>query len=118
LAKPKDICKENLQGKRIERMIHYTCDRCQRKIETEQETLYQLRIEIDSVAPPEPALDADEQAAREFLDLDETIDDLNPSAEEATGRTPLSFDLCHECFTRYSQDPLGLNSSELGFSKN
>jgi hypothetical protein len=110
------------QGKRIERMIHYTCDRCQRRIETEQETLYQLRIEIDAVTPPEPALDADEQAAREFLDLDETIDDLhhtnNESSNESAEPTPLSFDLCHECFTRYSQDPLGLNANELGFSKN
>lgn len=99
-------------------MIHYTCDRCQRRIETDQETLYQLRIEIDAVSPPEPALDADEQAAREFLDMDETIDDLNGEAGATNEPAPLSFDLCHDCFTRYSQDPLGLNASELGFSKN
>ena len=99
-------------------MIHYTCDRCQRRIETDQETLYQLRIEISVVAPPEPALDADEQAAREFLEIDETIDDLNPAPSESEEADPLSFDLCHECFTRYSQDPLSLNANELGFSKN
>ncbi|MFM7561664.1 MAG: hypothetical protein ACKO81_01375 [Planctomycetota bacterium] len=100
-------------------MIHYTCDRCQKRIDTDQETMFQVRIEISSVAPPEPQLDADEQeAAREFMDLDETIDELNTTAGETEDPAPLSFDLCPECFTRYAQDPLGMNSGELGFSKN
>jgi hypothetical protein len=108
----------NTHGKRIERMIHYTCDRCQRRIETEQETLFQIRIEMTSVAPPEPALDADEQAAREFMELDETIDEMAHSNQDSEEPEQLSFDLCSDCFTRYCQDPLGLNASELGFSKN
>jgi len=100
-------------------MIHYTCDRCQKRIDTDQEMLFQVRIEISSVAPPEPQLDADEQqAAREFMELDETIDELVGTGSESEDPTPLSFDLCPECFTRYAQDPLGMNSSELGFSKN
>lgn len=100
-------------------MIHYTCDRCQKRIDTDQATLYQVRIEVSSTLPPEPQLDADEaQAAREFMEMDETIEDLDGSGSEATDPAALSFDLCPECFTRYYQDPLGLNAAALGFSKN
>ena len=72
-------------------MIHYTCDRCQKRIDTDQETMFQVRVEISSVAPPEPQLDADEQeAAREFMEIDEAIDELNPTAGETEDPAPLS----------------------------
>lgn len=100
-------------------MIHYTCDRCLRKIDTLQETLFQVRIEVATISPAEPALDPDEQAAREFMELEETIDEMADSPDSATPlASQLSFDLCPDCFVRFAQDPLAKNGAELGFSKN
>jgi uncharacterized protein YlaI len=103
-------------------MIHYTCDRCRRQIDTQLEPRFQINIEISTIAPTAVELDVDEQAARELLELEELIDEL---AEESPGGDPdaahqhQTFDLCQDCHERFAQDPLARSAAaEMGFSKN
>ena len=56
-------------------MIHFTCDRCQRVIDSEQELRYIVKMEIEAVMDPigetEPPDDRDH-----LLEIDEILERL------------------------------------------
>lgn len=54
-------------------MIHYTCDRCQRSINPDEESRYLLRIDVDVIASgiQEPS---DEQSIDYLADLKEALE--------------------------------------------
>ena len=102
-------------------MIHYSCDRCKRQIDVEQEARYEVRIEIKTISAGGDSLDTDEQAARDLLELEDIINELDDG--ELTDASPSgqaqSFDLCRDCYARFLVDPLAQSqSAELGFSEN
>ena len=103
-------------------MIHYTCDRCRRQINTQLEPRFQINIEINTIAPTAAELDVDEQAARELLELEELIDELaeeSPEGDPDAAHQRQTFDLCQDCHERFGQDPLARQTAaEMGFSKN
>ena len=101
-------------------MIHYTCDRCKREIDPEQELRYVVKLEIQAAMEP---LDCDEiEGDRDHLMeiqeiLEQLIDDDDAVAADVYQKQ--RFDLCPDCHRRYIQNPLGHElTPQFGFSNN
>ncbi len=101
-------------------MIHYSCDRCQRLIETDDELRYVLRIEVEAKLgenvfsedeAPDHLLEIHEIIERQSDALDTFVDD------EVYQRK--RFDVCRDCYLAFMQNPLGKETSKpVGFSDN
>lgn len=102
-------------------MIHYTCDRCKRQINTDSETRFIVQIDIQT---------ASDHAEAEFED---DVDHLNELHQilEGTHESVLAgndesetshsgrYDLCSECYRQFLKNPLGRDTVlALGFSNN
>lgn len=102
-------------------MIHYTCDRCRKIIETENETRYTVTIEVKT-AELDP--NADRVDDRDHLmvieDIMEQLEDPDCAMEvlgELVRRR--TYDLCTECRDAYLQNPLAADAQpQFGFSDN
>lgn len=100
-------------------MIHFTCDRCRRVIDSEQELRYVVRMEIEAVME---AVHADEpQDDRDYLlEIDELLEAGEadePAVDETYHRR--SYDLCPHCYRKFTANPLSRERKPvLGFSHN
>ena len=101
-------------------MIHYSCDRCKREINSDQDLRYIVRVEIEAAndyIPGEVVDDMDHlQDVEELL---ESNDEYGSSAlgEELYQRK--RYDLCSDCYRHFMKNPLGKETSlPFGFSKN
>ena len=103
-------------------MIHYTCDRCKRQIDTADQTRYVIQIDIQSAAD-EPKADVEDDIDQlnelhQMLEglTDEEIDATEVHSESShRGR----YDLCPECHRQFLKNPLGRDAVlALGFSNN
>jgi hypothetical protein len=103
------------------KMIHYSCDRCKRRIDPAKEIRHVVRVEVQAVL--EPLLDDDLEDDRDHLvEIDDLLDAMDLDEDEFLQDDlpqQLRFDLCAECYRRYIRDPLGLEPSlNVGFSSN
>ena len=100
-------------------MIHFTCDRCKRVIDPEQELRYVVRMEIEAVMDPihenEPQDDRDH-----LLEIDEIlerVDTEDPAGDDIYQK--MRYDLCPQCYRKFSANPLAREKkATLGFSHN
>ena len=101
-------------------MIHFTCDRCKRVIDPEQELRYVVRMEIEAVMDPirenEPQDDRDH-----LLEIDEILERVE--ADDAAVEDVFHkrrYDLCPQCYRKFAASPLGRERqpAPLGFSHN
>jgi hypothetical protein len=101
-------------------MMHFSCDRCKRMIETGSEPRFVVRIEVDAVLEPLATGRADED--RDYLkEIDEAIEAMDPDEGYCDPDEPLrrTYDLCAECYQRFVRDPLAAESTmHFGFSHN
>jgi hypothetical protein len=102
-------------------MIHYSCDRCKRRIDPAREVRYVVKIDVQLAFDPtevdEPEDDRDHLA--EIHELLESVDAEELELGADSGRQPQTFDLCPQCYRRFVHDPLGLEAGlRLGFSHN
>lgn len=90
-------------------MIHYSCDRCGRKIDPEMEMRYVVRIEMQAVCDsPEPC---EEMESDHLLELDEILQRLEENECDAISDIVYhrrKHDLCSDCYHEYRQNPLAL----------
>lgn len=94
-------------------MIHYSCDRCRRLIETEDDLRYVVRLEIQAKFGVDEDTD---DLPEELLERQEDVND--PFIDEETF-SRRRFDLCNECYREYIRNPLGRESTKsVGFSDN
>ena len=101
-------------------MIHYSCDRCKRLIELDEEIRYSVKIEV------QVALDSSEfeaQEEREHLEeLHEILERLDDSEKEEISEFAYQvrrFDLCSSCHREYIRNPLAAGTTAaVGFSEN
>jgi hypothetical protein len=102
-------------------MIHYSCDRCKRTIDPAKEIRHVVRVEIQAVLEPLPPGELDEDRDH-LMEIDELLDAMDLDDEDLLlDDVPqqLRFDLCSDCYRKYIQDPLGLETSlNVGFSPN
>lgn len=99
-------------------MIHYSCDRCKRTIDPQDELRYVVKMEMSAVV--EPVENDDERD--HLLEVHEILEKLNDSdLEELDDEASRQhrFDLCPECYEQFIKNPIGRDvAAQLGFSSN
>lgn len=98
-------------------MIHYTCDRCHRTIDTTHQTRHIVKIEVKAVVEDLSGdLEDEVDHLSELHQLLEGIGDESDASEVShRGR----YDLCQECYRQFVKNPLGRDALPvLGFSNN
>ena len=102
-------------------MIHYSCDRCQRLIETEDEVRYVVRLEIEAKLGENVFADQDDDRDHlsEIHEILERQDDERESLADDEVYSRKRFDLCAECYREYLRNPVGREASKpVDFSQN
>ncbi len=101
-------------------MIHYTCDRCKRQINTADQTRYVIQIDIQSAADePKSDIEDDIDQLTELHQMLEGMTDQPIDAEESESSHRGRYDLCPECHRQFLKNPLGRDAVlALGFSNN
>jgi len=102
-------------------MIHYTCDRCKRVIDSEQELRYIVRMEIEASMDPvhehEVADDRDH-----LMEIDEILDRVEAEESDAICDDVYHkrrYDLCPQCYRKFAANPLARErKASVGFSHN
>ena len=102
-------------------MIHYSCDRCKRVLDSQEDLRYTLRIEIEAVMDPinEEEMDADRDHLMEIEEILErsVADECDDIGDDVYQRR--RYDLCPECYRKFAKNPLGREvKASLGFSQN
>lgn len=101
-------------------MIHYTCDRCKRELESD-ELRYAVRIEVSAAFDPRPGDEADDDRDH-LLEIQEILEQLeNSSADDVSDEIhqELRYDLCPDCCRKLRKNPLGREpAKQLQFSPN
>ncbi len=99
-------------------MIHFTCDGCQRRIDTEKENRYVVRLEVYAAVDAE----SDEEEVDHLEAIDEMLERLDEvSDQELDGGVyqQVCYDLCEQCRAELLKNPLGrITATKLGFSNN
>lgn len=100
-------------------MIHYSCDRCKRSLDPENDLRYVVRMEVQ--AAMDPLDDDDDDGQRDhLLEIQEILERLEDGdgdlGEDVYHRR--RYDLCSECYRQFVANPLAREVSTLGFSKN
>ena len=107
-------------------MIHYTCDRCRRQINTDDQPRYVVMIDIQSITESSDDF-CDDTATEEDLDqlavLHQSLEGLNePSIHDETQEDDSHrgrYDLCANCHREFLENPLGRETvAQIGFSNN
>lgn len=102
-------------------MIHYSCDRCKRMIDPAKELRHVVRVEVQTILEPPPPGESEEDGDP-MLEFDELLDSLDlDEADLLADELPqqMRFDLCSDCYRKFLQDPLGVETSlRVGFSSN
>jgi hypothetical protein len=99
-------------------MIHFTCDRCKRVIDSEQELRYIVRMEIEAVM--DPIHDHEPQDDRDHLhEIEEILEQLDDESITDDTYHKRRYDLCPSCFRKFNANPLSRDRKPaLGFSHN
>jgi hypothetical protein len=98
-------------------MIHFSCDRCKREIDSDTELRYVVRLEVQAMMEPcEVEVQDDRDHLLEIQDILERMDDDNVGEDVYQRRR---FDLCPSCYRKFIKNPLGREGiPHLNFSKN
>jgi hypothetical protein len=102
-------------------MIHYSCDRCKRAIDPEQDLRYVVKLEVHAAMEP---LDCDEvEDDRDHLmEIQEILERMEDADDESIADDVYQkrrFDLCPDCYRRFIQNPMGRETAaQFGFSQN
>ncbi|MBK94879.1 MAG: hypothetical protein CMJ79_04070 [Planctomycetaceae bacterium] len=101
-------------------MIHYSCDCCQRPIDSTTDLRYVVKLEVQATMDL-PELDAAEDERDHLLEIEELLDELGESnldyVDEDYQRR--RYDLCSRCYQDYIKNPLGLEKTHrVDFSQN
>jgi len=104
-------------------VIHYSCDRCGRRISTDEEARYVVHVEVEVVLDPAHVDAFDEDDRDHLLEIHELLeqsDELTGHTSGAGGLDRERFDLCEECHAKYLRNPLGkeITPKQMDFSQN
>lgn len=100
-------------------MIHYSCDRCRRPIDNEDEIRYSLRIEVQASMGVDEDVDEDRDHLLEIHEILERADDAEDPLISDEIYQRQRYDLCSDCYRAFVKNPLGMElSKQLDFSNN
>ena len=94
-------------------MIHYSCDRCRRRIDPDSEVRYAVEIEMKAIFhcndhhsdKPSPIED-DGDHLMELHEILERLGDDEPLPARDPDNCSRHFDLCSDCYKVYAKNPL------------
>ncbi len=102
-------------------MIHYSCDRCRRSIQPDEELRFSVNIEIQvCLDSGESDSEDDRDHLQELNEILDRLDDAERAEISQSAYQKRHFDLCCDCHREYVKNPLALDAAaKLGFfSKN
>jgi hypothetical protein len=106
--------------RRNDAMIHYSCDRCKRRIDPAREIRHVVTIELQTILEPTETDELEED--RDYLyEIDDLLESMDLDSEECSidDVRRRRYDLCTECYRKYLSDPLGTElPMQVGFSHN
>ena len=100
-------------------MIHFSCDRCERRIHSEEEFRYVVKIEARAAL--DVAHDGEDEGDRDHLqELHDVIESTGSSnCGDDDSFHQLRYDLCPECYSKFIQNPVGVDATrQFSFSQN
>jgi hypothetical protein len=102
-------------------MIHYSCDRCKRIINPEEDLRYVVKLEVEAAMEPVEVDEFDDDRDH-LLEVQEILECLEDSDSELVSDDLYQrrrFDLCADCYRCFIKDPLGQDArARFGFSQN
>ena len=102
-------------------MIHYSCDRCKRILDPEEDLRYVVKIEVQAALDSADLEDEDDDRDH-LVEIQEVLERLEDDDDYELGEDVYSkrrFDLCPECYRKYIKNPIGREvAAQLGFSQN
>ncbi|MFO7904428.1 MAG: hypothetical protein ACQESR_19370 [Planctomycetota bacterium] len=102
-------------------MIHYSCDRCKRTIDPEEDLRYVVKLEVQAAMEP-LEVDEFEDDRDHLLEVQEILEQLDDSENDAISDELYQrcrYDLCADCYREFVKNPFGYEGrSHLGFSQN
>jgi hypothetical protein len=102
-------------------MIHYSCDRCKRIIDPEEDLRYVVRLEVHAAMDPLEVdeFEDDRDHLTEVQEILERLDDCDSDAISDELYQRNRYDLCPECYRQFIKNPIGCETrAQLGFSQN
>ena len=102
-------------------MIHYSCDRCKRVIDTAEDLRYVVKMEVQAAMEPLEGeeLDDDRDHLLEIQEILERVDDADSDLISDDVYSKRRYDLCSECYHQFMRNPLSRDvPAHLGFSQN
>ena len=90
-------------------MIHYSCDRCRRILDPNEDLRYVVKLEAYAATEPgDPEeLDEDRDHLLEMQEILERMDDEDSEYLVDDVYQKQRFDLCCECYKEYMRNPVG-----------
>lgn len=99
-------------------MIHYSCDRCNKTINVNEEIRYVIRIEVQLAIGNRENKQLEDVSLEELEKMLEEIEAPDEPFEDAGSDSEKTFDLCSCCYSEYINNPLAIETVGFGFSKN
>lgn len=102
-------------------MIHYSCDRCKRILDPEEDQRYVIKVEVFAAMDPleMDEMDDDRDHLSEIEDILERLDDDDCNGFGNESHRKQRYDLCEDCMKKYVRNPIGREApAHLGFSQN
>jgi hypothetical protein len=101
-------------------MIHYSCDRCRKVIDPNEEVRYVVNVEAHATMEPFvfDEIEDDRDYLAEIQGILEQLDDTDAGSGSSNFQRR-TYDLCPDCYRKFMQNPVGLESpAHIGFSPN
>ncbi len=102
-------------------MIHYSCDRCKRILDPQEDLRYVVRLEVYAAMEPIDADDAEDERDN-LLEIHEILERSEADDSELIGPDVYQkrrFDLCPSCYRKFIKNPLASEpAAHFTFSSN
>lgn len=102
-------------------MIHYTCDRCKRVLDSADDLRYIVKMEIQAALDPIETCDPDDDRDH-LLEIEDILERMEDPDSDLLGEDIYQrkcFDLCTDCHRKFVKNPVGCEMTlQLGFSNN
>lgn len=102
-------------------MIHFSCDRCKRVLDPDDDLRYVVKLEVQAAMEPLDMEEPDDDRDH-LLEIHEIIERMEDSDSDLIGDDVYHrrrYDLCPECYRKFMKNPLGREPvTQLEFSQN
>ena len=105
-------------------MIHFSCDRCQRAIDSREEFRYIIRMEVKAALDSSDSdvhmdAEADRDHLMEIHEILELAEDMDSDLIDDGVYKQMRYDFCPECYREFLKNPMAREKPvECNFSKN